>query len=764
MLKKIKEFYSDTSLLFRVLLGISIIIVVLSALQIVQVKFSADEKKDAIQQEALKNAEKLLDEANAIASENLVIATFISNMKDVKSAILNNDRERLYETIKPVIDAANKKSKFKIKVHFHLPPGKSFLRVWKPKKFGDDISSFRKTVVDVLNTGLPVKGIEAGRVGLAIRGVAPIFDEHSKKPIASVEVITNLASVVNAFEKRTNGFVQIYALKKIKSTASTEVLKSLGRFTVLNDVPVKIDNVVDESFLEKAIAEGHVIKQFNNFLVIGIELKDYKNEPTGVSVQYLDLSWLYGNMKKQIMQNVILALFACLVAIILAYIGLKINLNAPLEHALSILNDITHGDFTKIVRPKGASEIKKIGKMANNIVYTTGHLISLLKRQATGAKYTVQELKNVNDIVIQGANDIDSAAEKVASASTEAASTLENVANATQELTEATNEIAQNVAESARATNDAQEKAQLTNEVIQELGENSEKIGGIIQVINSIAEQTNLLALNATIEAARAGEAGKGFAVVANEVKELAKQTSEATEEITKMIQAIQSGTSKAVTSVQEITETVSQVNDFTNTIASAAEEQTATVSEINQSVAEGAEKVRHLETQAHKLAEQANDFSAIADVINTTVSVIESFSTQLNEISSLYRSDQETLKKVSHYTMPRAALMGAILAHFTWMENIRIAIMEDKVPEVELDPTKCFMGYWLNNYFDSKEFSSEIMAKIDSVHRRLHEMAAELKEMSIKGADRKERIEFFLNNIQTTVKELLALVKSLEN
>src|ERR1022692_1756374 len=127
---------------------------------------------------------------------------------------------------------------------------------------------------------------------------------------------------------------------------------------------------------------------------------------------------------------------------------------------------------------------------------------------------------------------------------------------------------------------------------VAKLGESSQEIGNVIKVITSIAQQTNLLALNATIEAARAGEAGKGFAVVANEVKELAKQTAKATEEIGQKIEAIQSDTKGSVKAIEEIGTIINQINDISNSIASAVEEQTVTTNEIGRSVTEAAKGV----------------------------------------------------------------------------------------------------------------------------------------------------------------------------
>ncbi|MCC5622376.1 methyl-accepting chemotaxis protein, partial [Nostoc sp. CHAB 5715] len=150
-------------------------------------------------------------------------------------------------------------------------------------------------------------------------------------------------------------------------------------------------------------------------------------------------------------------------------------------------------------------------------------------------------------------------------------------------------EIAKTVTQGAKVTTEAVKTAERTNETINKLGQSSIEIGKVIKVITSIAGQTNLLALNATIEAARAGDTGRGFAVVANEVKELAKQTANATEDISLRIEAIQTDTKSAVQAITQITSIINQINDLQSTIASAIEQQTATTNEIGRNMAEAA-------------------------------------------------------------------------------------------------------------------------------------------------------------------------------
>jgi methyl-accepting chemotaxis protein len=180
---------------------------------------------------------------------------------------------------------------------------------------------------------------------------------------------------------------------------------------------------------------------------------------------------------------------------------------------------------------------------------------------------------------------------------------------------------------------------------VSKLGDSSVEIGQVIKVINSIAEQTNLLALNATIEAARAGEAGKGFAVVANEVKELAKQTGKATEDISQRIQSIQGSTQDAVEAIGQITQVINQINDISNTIASAVEEQSATTNEISRNVAEAAKGAADISQNVTGVAETARGTSSGASDTQTAAAELARMAAELQSLVGQFRySEQEAV------------------------------------------------------------------------------------------------------------------------
>jgi len=196
-----------------------------------------------------------------------------------------------------------------------------------------------------------------------------------------------------------------------------------------------------------------------------------------------------------------------------------------------------------------------------------------------------------------------------AGASGNASANVQTVAAAAEELASSVSEISRQVAAAARVAANAADRASRTNQSVQGLAEAADKIGEVVKLISAIAGQTNLLALNATIEAARAGEAGKGFAVVASEVKSLANQTAQATEDIAQQVNAIQSATGDAVTAIKEIGAVITEVNDISATIAAAVEEQGAATQEI----------ARNAQQAAAGTSEVAQNMSGVTDAAATT-------------------------------------------------------------------------------------------------------------------------------------------------
>ncbi|HEY0835721.1 MAG TPA: cache domain-containing protein [Azospirillum sp.] len=183
---------------------------------------------------------------------------------------------------------------------------------------------------------------------------------------------------------------------------------------------------------------------------------------------------------------------------------------------------------------------------------------------------------------------------------------VQTVASATEELSCSSKEIGRQVEQSATVARRAMEEAEHTSVAVRDLAEATKRIGEVVDLINSIASQTNLLALNATIEAARAGEAGKGFAVVAQEVKNLATQTANATDEITRIITSVETGTQATEAAIHRIEETIRGINDGATAIASAVEQQNAAMGDITRSVHEAAMGTRRIAVEIAEVSQSA--------------------------------------------------------------------------------------------------------------------------------------------------------------
>ncbi len=246
----------------------------------------------------------------------------------------------------------------------------------------------------------------------------------------------------------------------------------------------------------------------------------------------------------------------------------------------------------------------------------------------TGASEAiVANASRVGDV----ARNVSQLGETVAATSAGATQSVDSAAGSAQELASSIGEISSRTAQAQQIAASAVDQATRTGEIVGSLAASTQKIGDVVSLINAIAAQTNLLALNATIEAARAGEAGKGFAVVATEVKNLAAQTSKATDEIASQIGAVQSVTGEAVSAIEAINRTIGEISSVSSSIMAAVEEQAAVTNGIAGSVSDAADGTRAVGLDIERVTRAAQETGEAARVMSDAAAALGAGSTELD-------------------------------------------------------------------------------------------------------------------------------------
>ncbi len=288
---------------------------------------------------------------------------------------------------------------------------------------------------------------------------------------------------------------------------------------------------------------------------------------------------------------------------------------------------------------RSSDEIGDLARDINTMQQSLRKMIASVFTSAERIATASEQFSSNNGQITANTAEASEHATKVSATAEVLIRNLQTVATGTEEMNNTIQDIAKHATESARVAGEAVKTAEVTNAAIAKLGESSAQIGQVVKVITSIAEQTNLLALNATIEAARAGEAGKGFAVVANEVKELARQTANATDDISRKIAAIQSDTKESAGAIATIGAIISHINDITCTIATAVEQQSATTDGMSRNITEAARGSTEIAGNIERMARAAQSTSVGTADSQKAAEALARMSTELHGLVSQFKT-----------------------------------------------------------------------------------------------------------------------------
>ncbi len=473
-----------------------------------------------------------------------------------------------------------------MKLHFHLPNGRSLVRMWRQRQIkidgewqdrSDDISNFRHTVLDVNSTGKPVMGIELGRGGFVIRGLSPIVNSQGR-PLGSVEVLFDFAPLVKTMFSNKNYFVRLYMNKTFLSI--THRLQDAQKYPVVEDLYVQVmgDKIEDRShgeWVRSLMDQGKAnftIQMNGKKAMAAFPIKDYKATQIGVMMLEADMTKEYALVRNIIVFQMVMLLLIIITMGVISSLFLSRTVLKPVSGIMVVSKQLSKGDLQNTVEVNSKDEMGLLSETINFMILSVREMVGKLVEVVTRLTGNSEQINKALQ------DQVSSASEQSASVS-EITSTMAEFSASSKQISEHADTVLTIAEEALNHANEGENSVSLVTDKmkdihtdnentvkgIHELGSKTREIAKIMEIINNIADQTKLIAFNAALEASSAGESGKRFGVVAIEIRRLAENVESSTRETKKRVTEIQDAVENMMLASEKNTRCINEGLSFTS-------------------------------------------------------------------------------------------------------------------------------------------------------------------------------------------------------
>ncbi|WP_338668845.1 methyl-accepting chemotaxis protein [Pseudodesulfovibrio methanolicus] len=570
-------------------------------------------KIEDVQQSITQISESALQQAALFSRMPAVVEAYAkANQGDINNEadpVLQTAREQLRTSLAPVLKGYKENVGKDFQLHFHLPTARSLLRTWRKKQakkngqwvdISDDLSGFRNTVIDVNRTHKPVLGIEPGRGGFTIRGLAPVTAPDGAH-LGSVEVLLGFDNILKTME--ASGTIKALLYMDAKLLPVTTRLQDPAKNPVKDDRFVLIygqknaaaRELASSTLLDRGM-KSSLVEVSGHDGVAAFPVKDYRGEPIGAIVLSMDISGQQAMMSAVAWMIGIGLLIVVVVPIVIIFWVVEYSVKRPIQQCAELASDIAQGNLESRTCKMRSDEM---GIILEGMCDMNAHLAD-----------TISHIRDISGEVAEGCSELSMASDNLSQGANRQAAGIEEIAASLEEMSGSIRQTADIAAKTETTATKASRDAETGGQAVARTVEAMKKIADEIGIIEEIARQTNLLALNAAIEAARAGEAGKGFAVVAAEVRKLAERSGTAAAGISELSSSSVAVAEEAGELLKRMVPDIKNTAELIQEISAAASEQSQGIEQVSKGIQDSESVVQQNASTAEEVAATAASLS----------------------------------------------------------------------------------------------------------------------------------------------------------